>query len=181
MGGKPTVGGAFLMSIDRGKIAKYQEQYPQIMDCIGQSKTVHDALPSYIFLRDLRPEIPKELYAFYFRKLLQMSTANVSIELRLEMFEGITPEDIMYQDELDAIDKTFDEYITVYRGTSKNEDVPGLSWTLRKYIAEGTFYEGRLFEARIPKSSILLYFAHEEDEGEIISHVTSGYKIIEED
>ena len=33
--------------------------------------------------------------------------------------------------------------------------------------------------ATIPKSSILLYFAHEEDEGEIIAHVTSGYTVIE--
>lgn len=38
-----------------------------------------------------------------------MNTANVSVELRLKMFEGVDPRDIMYQDELDAINNEFEK------------------------------------------------------------------------
>lgn len=170
-----------MMSLDEGKWKQYDKEYPKAAMCISQSNSMEDALPCYEYLYKLKSEIPEELYALYFRRLLQMSTRNVSKELRLKMFEGIKPENIMYQDELDAINNEFDDYITVYRGTSKNEDIPGICWTICRSVAEDTFYEGRLFEARIPKTSILLYFAHEEAEGEVIVPVTSDYKIIEED
>lgn len=169
------------MSLDEKKWQQYYDQYPEVSECIGQAKTLSNALPCYEHLFRLKSTIPKELYAFYFRKILQFNTANVPNELRLKMFEGIDPEDIMYQDELDEIKNNFDEQLTVYRGTSKAENVPGICWTRYKHVAEGTFYNGRLFEATIPKSSILLYFAHDCTEGEIIAHVTSGYKIIEEE
>lgn len=169
------------MSLDEAKWKKYDEQYREAGECIRQSNSMKDALPCYEYLYKLKPYIPKELYAYHFRKLLNMNTANVPNELRLKMFEGVDPEDIMYQDELDAINNDFDEYITVYRGTSKAENIPGICWTLHKWVAEGTFYEGRLFEAQIPKAAILLYLAHDADEGEVIAHVTSNYRIIEED
>lgn len=157
------------------------DDYPSVLECISQSKTKTDALPSYQYLFNLKDNIPKELYAYYFRKILQMNTANVSNEFRLQMFEGVDREDIMYQDELDAIDNDFDDIITVYRGASPEEIEPGICWTIYKSVAEGSeFNQGKVFMARIPKSSILLYFAHEEDEGEIIVHVTSGYEVIEE-
>lgn len=169
------------MSLDEGKWKQYDDQYPEVALCTTQSDSMKDSLACYEYLYELKPEVPIELYAFYFRKLLQMNTGNVSNELRLKMFEGVDPEDIMYQDELDAINNEFEDYITVYRGTSKAEDVPGISWTRYKWVAEDTFYRGRLFEARIPKTSILLYFAHQEDEGEVVVHVTSDYRIIKED
>ncbi len=107
-----------------------------------------------------------------------MNTANVSNELRLKMLEGVDREDLMYQDELDAI-KMFDDCITIYRGTSPKESVPGICWTIYKHVAEGSeFNFGRVFKAVIPKSSVIMHFAHEEAEGEIIAHVTSGYTII---
>lgn len=108
-----------------------------------------------------------------------MNTGNVPNELRLKMFEGVLPEDIMYQEELDAIRNDFDDLVIAYRGASPDEDVPGICWTIHKWVAEGTFYEGRLFKEKIPKKDILLYFCHSEDEGEIIAHVTNGYEIIE--
>lgn len=167
------------MSLDEKKWQVQDELYPQVSECISKSVSPKDALPSYEYLLKLRGSIPEELYAYYFRKILQMNTNNVSNKMRLKMFEGVKPENIMYQDELDAI-KGFDDYITVYRGTTPDEDEPGICWTLYKWVAEGTFDRGRIFEAIIPKSSILLYLAHQEDEGEIIAKVTSGYKIISE-
>ena len=169
------------MSLDEGKWKQYDVQYRDAALCTTQSNSMNDSLACYEYLYKLKSKLPKELYAFYFRRLLQMNTGNVSNELRLKMFEGVASEDIMFQDELDAINNEFDDYITIYRGTSKDEDVPGICWTKDKWVAEDTFYKGRLFEAKIPKTSILLYFAHEEDEGEIIAHVTSGYRIIKED
>ena len=59
--------------------------------------------------------------------------------------------------ELDAI-AGFDDYISVYRGTTQQEDTPGISWTTRKSVAEDyPFNRGRVFRAVIPKSAILLY------------------------
>lgn len=105
---------------------------------------------------------------------------NVSVEMRLRMLDGVSWEDIMYQDELDAINN-FEPEITIYRGTDLSEDMPGLSWALRKSIAASEpFNRGKVFKAVIPKEKILVYFAHEEDETEIIAHITSGYSIIEE-
>lgn len=169
------------MSLDNRKWEQYDKKFPKVRECITQSKSMNDALDNYEYLYKLKSEIPKELYAFYFRNLLQMSTRNVSKELRLKMFEGVEPEDIMYKDELDTIKNVFGKYITVYRGTTKEENIPGISWSTYKWVAEGEFYQGRLFEARIPKKSILLYFAHYEDEGEIIANVTSNYRIVKED
>lgn len=170
------------MSIDVGKCRDHLKKYPEAEPrlCRTQSKSKNDALVCYEYLYNLKPKIPKELYAYSFRELLQFNTANVSKEFRLKMFEGVSPNDIMYQDELDAIEN-FEEYITVYRGTNKDEDIPGLSWSLIKDVAECDYYRGKLFEARIPKSSILLYYAHDNCEGEIIANVTSDYKIIKED
>lgn len=168
------------MSLDNKKWLEQRELYPEVLCCIRQSKSPDDALPSYEYLFNLKNKIPPELYAYYFRKLLQFNTKNDSSAFRLKMFEGVSSEDIMYNDELDAISR-LPEYVTIYRGTSSNEEIPGLSWSLKKHIAsEYPFNRGRVFEAVIPRKSILLYFAHEEAEEEIIAHVTSGYRVIEE-
>jgi len=168
------------MSLDVKKCLSQEDRFPEVRECISKSTRMDDALPSYEYLYSLKDSIPKELYAYYYRRILQMNTANVSVELRLKMFEGVDPRDIMYQDELDAINHEFGETITVYRGAPASETIPGLSWTKYKWVAEGSeFNKGKVFMATIPKSSILLYFAHEEDEGEIIAHVTSGYTVIE--
>lgn len=170
------------MSLDDGKWMEQREKYPQVKDCIGKSRTADNALPCYEYLNKLKNVIPKELFAHEFRTLLQFNTYNVPKDLRLEMFEGLDPADLMYKDEIEAI-AAFPEFITVYRGTSIYEKEPGLSWSLRKSTAE-EFAElrwgskSRVFEATIPKLSILLYFAHEEDEAEIIADVTEGYKIL---
>lgn len=168
------------MSLNEGKWKKYYDNYPEVRECRTQSKTSENALPCYEYLYNLKPKIPKELYAYVFRDLLQFSTNNVSKEFRLKMFEEVSPNDIMYLDELDAIEN-FEEYITVYRGATKNEDTPGLSWTLSKSEAESVpYYRGKLFEAQIPKSDILLYCSKKNGEEEIIINVTSNYRIIKE-
>lgn len=168
------------MSIDRRIILELSEIYPSARECRMRADSISDALPCYEYLESLRATIPKELYAYNLRALLQYNTENVSVEMRLRMLGGVSWEDIMYQDELDAI-KSFDSEITIYRGTDQKENTPGLSWALRKDIAVSVpFYRGRVFQATIPKENILVYLAHEEDETEIIAHVPSRYSIIEE-
>lgn len=168
------------MSINLTKIQELSKIYLTASDCRLKSTSPMDALPCYEYLESLRSLIPKELYAFNLRALLQFNTKNVSIEMRLRMLDGVSWEDIMYQDELDAINN-FESEITIYRGTDSFEDTPGLSWALRKSIADSEpFNRGKVFKAVIPKENILVYFAHEEDETEIIAYVTSGYTIIEE-
>jgi hypothetical protein len=50
------------------------------------------------------------------------------------MLDGVSWNDIMYQDELDAIN-SFESEITIYRGTDSSENLPGLSWAIRKGVA----------------------------------------------
>lgn len=170
------------MSLDDLELLKYDELYPKVRECISKSRNPNDVLPSYDYLYKFKNKIPKELYAYYYRQLLQMSTNNVSKEFRLKMFEGVKSEDIMYNDELNKIKNDFEDYIIIYRGTSKDENIPGISWSRRKDVAYSSdYYKGRLFRARIPKNSILLYFCHDVDEEEIIVNVISDYEIIEQD
>jgi hypothetical protein len=166
------------MSLDNKIWLKQLSEYPQVSECIGKSKTPLDALPSYEYLNDIRKEIPKELYAYYLRTLLKMSTRNVSKEMRLNMLNGVLWEDIMFQDELDAIN-SWNENIIIYRGAESSEQTPGLSWSIHRHIAEHSeFNRGRVFKAVIPKNQILLYLAHEEPEDEIIANVIEGYEIL---
>lgn len=167
------------MSINMSKIQRMSELYPTAVDCRRKATSTSDALPCYEYLESLRESIPKELYAYNLRVLLQFCTENVPAEMRLRMLKGVLWDDIMFQDELDAIN-SFDSEITIYRGTSPDEEIPGLSWALRKSVADSVpFYKGRLFKATIPKEEILVYLSHQEDETEIIANVTSGYTIIE--
>lgn len=74
-----------------------------------------------------------------------------------------------------------DSEIIAYRGTDRTEEKPGISWTLDKNTASSyPFNRGRVFKAVILKEKILIYFAHEEDEKEIIADIVSGYSIIED-
>lgn len=168
------------MSLDQKKWLEQLDNYPEAKKCIRQAETLSNVLPSYEFLYSLKSQIPKELYAYYLRTLLQYNTANVPVELRLLMLQDVDRNDIMYQEELDAIDN-FETSVVIYRGTSKSEIAPGLSWSLRRYIAESSdFYNGRLFIAQISPSSILLYLSKDGDEEEIIAHVTDNYYIIDD-
>ena len=106
--------GLVSMSLDIKKCLSQENAHPEVRECISKSTRMDDALPSYEYLYSLKDSIPKELYAYYYRRILQMNTENVSVELRLKMFEGVDPRDIMYQDELDAINHEFGETITVY-------------------------------------------------------------------
>lgn len=168
------------MSLDNRAWFDQLDDYPEVADCIRQSSNRHDALPSYEYLYKFKGKIPKELYAHFLRKLLQFNTANVSVEMRLKMLEDVDRNDIMFQKELEAI-QGFGKSITVFRGTSKDEELPGLSWSLQRHIAESSdFYQGRLFKATIPTSKILLYLSQEGDEEEIIAHITSSYEIVDD-
>jgi hypothetical protein len=122
------------MSINLSKIRELSKKYPVASDCRMKSKSSMDALPCYECLDSLRPLIQKELYAFNLRALLQFNTKNVSVEMRLHMLDGVSWNDIMYQDELDAIN-SFESEITIYRGTDSSENLPGLSWAIRKGVA----------------------------------------------
>lgn len=168
------------MSINKDIIRELSDKYPSAMECRMKANSSSDALPCYEYLESIRSTIPPSLYAFNLRALLQYNTKNVPAEMRLRMLDGVSWDDIMYQDELDAI-KNFDSEIVVYRGTKPTEQIPGISWSIQKGVATSyPFNRGRVFRAIIPKEKILLYFAHEEDEGEIIANITSGYCIIED-
>lgn len=165
--------------MDKEKVIKQSEEHPETWNIINE--TLNDTVSGYEHLLALKNSIPKELYAYLLREIWKMKTDGISIELALKMFENISPEDLMYTDELEAI-REFDEEIEIYRGTDINEKVPRLCWTLRKSIAtkNSDFANGRLFMAIIPKSKIIMYIAHDGDEDEIVAHVESGYKYIDE-
>ncbi len=168
------------MSINEKKVLK-DKDYVKVYKRISELRFPDDALPVYEYLYSLKGEISKELYAYLYRGLLQFNTKNVSVDFRLKMFEGVSQEDIMFEDELSTIRNSFSDTITIYRGTSTDETNPGLSWTIDKSIACSVpFYKGRAFSAQISKKDILLYIAHDADEEEIIAHVTTNYKIIKE-
>ncbi|MCQ2472229.1 MAG: hypothetical protein MJ147_09365 [Clostridia bacterium] len=166
------------MSINDAKILKWVGKYPSAFDCRMKLKSPLDALPCYEYLESIRTQIPNELYAYNLRSLLEFNTANVPVEMRLRMLKDVTWNEIMYQDELDAISR-FDSQITIYRGTNSSEKKPGISWTLQKSIAYSEpFNRGRVFKATISKESIIAYFAHKENEEEIIANVNSEYSIV---
>ena len=168
------------MSLDEKIWCKQLEEYPKADECIGKSATKTNTLPSYQYLYKLKNEIPKELYAYQFRRLLAYNTANVPMDFRLKMFQDVDRDDIMYQEELDAICQ-WGERVIIYRGASKNEEKPGLSWSLKRDIAESSdFHQGRLFIAEIHTSNILLYLSKDTDEEEVIAHVIDNYEIIDD-
>lgn len=164
--------------MDVKKVMRQMELHSEV-DSIIQ-KTLADTERGYQYLFSLKELLPKELYAYCLRKNWSMKTDGLSIDLALRMFDGVRPEDIMYEEELKAIEQ-FDEYITIYRGASISEVVPRLSWTLRESVATNNsdFAHGRLFRATVPKKEILLYLAKDCDEEEIVVHVTEGYEIID--
>ncbi len=165
--------------MDITKVIKQSELHPEVDSII--SKTLANTESGYKYLYSLKGSIPKELYAYHLRRIWNMKTDGLSLDLALQMFEGIEPEDIMFDEELDAI-KQFDDYITIYRGASTTEEVPRLSWTLRKSVATNNsdFANSRLFIAKVPKKDILLYLAKDCDEEEVVVHVTEGYEIVDD-
>ena len=165
--------------MDKEKVREQMESYPVVDSIIP--KTLEDTESGYQYLLSLKEYIPKELYAYCLRRNWKMTTEGLSLDLALRMFEGVQPEDIMYEEELKAIEQ-FDENITIYRGASVKEEVPRLAWTLRESVAANNsdFAHGRLFRATVPKKDILLYIAEDGDEEEIVVHVTEGYEIIDD-
>lgn len=162
--------------MDMKIIKKQMEKHPELAELI--SMCLENSCEAYKYLYSLKNSIPKELYAYRLRELWKMKTHQVPTELALHMFEGVLPEDIMYEDELKRI-KQLDDFVTVYRGAEISEEKPRLSWTLRKSVATSSdFARGILFKAKVPKEDILLYIAHDGDEEEVVVHVTANYERI---
>ena len=161
--------------MDKDKAIKQEKEYPETWNIIRE--TLNDTVFGYEHLLSLKKSIPKELYAYLLRNIWKMTTDCISIELALKMFEDVLPEDLMFDDELEAI-RNFQENIVIYRGADNNEKRPRLSWTLRKSVATNNsdFAKGRLFKATIPKSKIIMYIAHDGDEEEIVAFVESGFE-----
>lgn len=93
------------------------------------------------------------------------------------MLRGVSKEDLMYQEELDAL-RRLEFPVTIYRGAPYSEQCPGLSWSLDRRVAEG-FYRGKLFQAKASEASIIAYF-DSQNESEILASITN-FKIMEED
>lgn len=100
------------MSINYKNICK-DKDYIRVYKRITELRFPDDALPVYKYLYSLKGEISKELYAYLYRGLLQFNTKNVPVDFRLKMFEGISQDDIMYEDELNTIRNDFSDIITI--------------------------------------------------------------------
>lgn len=61
------------MSINMTKIRELSKIYPTVSDCRRRSKSPMDALLCYEYLESLHSLIPRELYAFNLRALLQFN------------------------------------------------------------------------------------------------------------
>ena len=159
-------------------ILKQKSRYDEPESLIGL--TLENPLKGYEKLLEFKATLPKELYAYWLRTLWKMNTNGLSPSLSLQLFSDVSPEDLMYEDELEAI-KNFEDVITIYRGTDKTESVPLMSWSMRKDIAsQSHFARGRLFVARIPKTKVIMYISHDGDEEEIVAYVESGFEIIDD-
>ena len=166
--------------MDVKKALKQKESYPEVASII--QRTLNNTEEGYTYLYSLKNLIPKELYAYNLRTIWNMTTNGLSVGLALKMFEGVDPEDIMYEEELKAIEG-FEDYITIYRGANKDETSPRLSWTLRKDVAfnNSEFAGGRLFKAIVSKKDILLYISKDCDEEEIVVYVNGECDIVDYD
>ena len=125
---------------------------------------------SYKQLLALKGKIPKDVYAYKVKWIYRANTQGAATETLYEVFEGLDKSDLMSSE--DAIEYgRLPEYITIYRGTNANEEVPRLSWTLDRSVAE-KFATGQLFSATIPKEKILAYF--DTDEKEVLVWLTGN-------
>ena len=82
--------------MDVKKAIKQSEIYPEVDTIIH--KTMANTEDGYKYLYSLKGTIPKELYAFYLRKIWNMKTDGLPVDLALKMFDGVKPEDIMYDE-----------------------------------------------------------------------------------
>lgn len=136
----------------KSDLLKELEKYPEI------KKTLLFAEPTeqFEYLLSLKKQVPVELYAFYARVIFQCDTDEVENKLIMSVFEGLSKDMIMTDIELEAF-QNLPKEITIYRGTTRDEETPRVSWSLDKKIAD-RFNQGRLFVAKIKKSDILAYF-----------------------
>lgn len=123
-------------------------------------------------LISLRNAVDHDMYASYVRVNLQMNTHGVPLETLLKALEGLTPQDLMYRDELEKLEKMPD-IITIYRGTDAGEYPPRVSWSLSKDRAR-FFDQGQMYKATVNKKDIFAYFCNNTNEEEIVAHVTEN-------
>lgn len=165
------------MALDKTYCRELLEKQQELKDILKVKTS--DLTDNYRMLYDMRKTIQAPLFAFCLRELLQMSTEGVSVSMRLALFEQISREDIMLQEEIDEYNALSD-LIEVYRGTVYEECEPGLSWSLKRYIAE-SFFKGKLLKATIAKDSILAYIGGDY-EYEVIARVPyDAVEVLEED
>lgn len=165
------------MALDKSYCRELLEKQPELKGIL-KIKT-SDLTDNYRRLYNMRKTIQAPLLAFCLRELLQMSTEGVSVSMRLALFEQISREDIMLQEEIDEF-SALGDLIEVYRGTVYEERDPGLSWSLKRRVAE-SFFKGKLLKATIAKDSILAYIGGDY-EYEVIARVPyDAVEVLEED
>lgn len=168
------------MSLSNLKYNELEERCPDfLLTTIHGDVTRPHSL--YEELLEHRDELNNGDYACLLRKLLLISTTGVEKEMLLEMLKGVSREDIMYDEELDAWESLDDE-VTLYRGTMIGENPPRLSWTLDRDIAEGSdFFKGELLMTRINKHSIIAYFSKSPEEEILVDVKRSDCQVIKID
>ena len=154
---------------DLGTRVKDYPELPRIMSIL-------DATVKFEYLLELRETVPEDLYAFYARYAYQMDTLNVPLDLLEKVFKDVDMNLLMSELEMERYE-ALPEYITIYRGTNPDEDVPRLSWSLKESVAE-KYNKGRLFKATIKKDSIIAYFSNNTFEEEIVAYVPENFEII---
>lgn len=166
------------MALDERKSLEQLEKYPKLVRFRSCFTDPAEPNTAYEYLYTIREEIEPCVYAYLLRKLLMMNTKDVDKSLRLSLLAATTRDELMLQSEIDEFD-LLPDCLELYRGTVFKEREPGLSWSLKKYVAE-ELYRGKLFKAEIPKDAVLAYF-NEQSEAEVIACVPKKLAIVVEE
>ena len=158
--------------IDMSELAIKVKDYPEL----PRLMMLNDMPAKFKYLVELKENVPADLYAAYARWSYQMSTLDVPLELLYQVFDNVDRNLLMSENEQETFN-SLPEYITIYRGTKYDEDIPRLSWSRDKNIAM-KYYQGRLFKAIVKKEEIIACFS-DDCENEVLAYVPENFEIIE--
>lgn len=150
-----------------------RRKYPQFEYNISADSSQY----KFEYLFNHRNELTKKYFCQYLRAYFNSDTYGVDMNLLLDLFNYSSPKYLMTYNERKIL-KQLPDPVTVYRGTSPDETIPRLSWSLDLTTAL-RFSKGRVFMAVVPKHKIFAYMDNNYcGEKEIITHVTDNYKTI---
>ena len=150
-----------------------RRKYPQFEYNISADSSQY----KFEYLSNHKNELTKKHFCQYLRIYYNTDTYGVDLGLLLDLFNYSTPKYLMTYKEQKIL-KQLPDPVTVYRGTSPDEIIPRLSWSLDLTTAL-RFSKGRVFMAVVPKNKVFAYIDNNYcGEKEIITYVTDNYKAI---